>query len=143
MVALDANIGMGASYLWSDNSEASIYNFDGNIGEGAYNVWVQVTDINGCSTSDDIDITVDFYLGQSEYDSKSIELYPNPTHEYVKIKLPNDKNYAFSISDINGKEVEIGFLSSKMNSIRLNNLSKGTYFFKIEELDLVKKLIIY
>jgi hypothetical protein len=51
-VILDAQIA-GGTYVWSDNSTAQTLNASAS---GTY--WVNVTDANGCSTSDTIDVTI-------------------------------------------------------------------------------------
>jgi hypothetical protein len=51
-IVLDAQIA-GGTYVWSDNSNAQTLNASAS---GTY--WVNVTDANGCSTSDTIDVTI-------------------------------------------------------------------------------------
>ncbi len=74
---------------------------------------------------------------------KDIEIYPNPTNEFVVLKSKNKINKV-EITDISGKLVKNIFDISKDQKINVSDLKKGTYFittfsnFKNETLRFIK-----
>lgn len=128
-VVLDAYVGPGATYNWYNGATDSILTFYGYQGEGIYNVWLELTDINGCQTGDDIVITVDFYLGIRPQKLKSIDIYPNPTKGLVNMKLSEGNGQQYQLVDELSRVVLEGDLEVGRNVIDLKGLSKGTYFF--------------
>ena len=55
---LNVGLGAGYSYLWSNNSTTQIISIDSiGYGLGTHLFWVIVTNSNGCSTTDSIDVT--------------------------------------------------------------------------------------
>jgi len=141
-ILLDAYVGGGATYSWSDGSNDYFYNFDGSIGEGTYNISVDVTDINGCSNSDEIEITVVVGLSVDENGVYSISIYPNPSDAMFNIKLPDNKEYKYRIIDAKGQTINNGIFKSSLNKVNLKGASKGVYFLIIDELNIKEKLIL-
>ncbi len=74
---------------------------------------------------------------------KSIEIYPNPTNEFVVLKSENKINKV-EITDISGKLVKNIFDILKNQKINVSDLKKGTYFittfsnFKNETIRFIK-----
>ena len=63
-----------------------------------------------------------------------IDLYPNPTSEYINIKLLGaiKGKIRLEISDIQGKRLKVSLLNSdEVNFIDLNNLGQGIYVARI------------
>jgi len=141
-ILLDAYVGGGATYSWSDGSNDYFYNFDGSIGEGTYNVSVDVTDINGCSNSDEIEITVIVGLSVNENGVYSISIYPNPSDAMFNIKLSDNKEYKYRIVDSKGQIINNGVFKNSVNKINLKGTSKGVYFLIIDDLNIKEKLLL-
>ncbi|MCO6162529.1 T9SS type A sorting domain-containing protein [Flavobacterium sp. NRK F7] len=82
---------------------------------------------------DDITILVSTSLStnSSNYISNTINLYPNPSSNFIQIKgdLSNQK---FKIYNIRGSEVMHGTISSN-NQIDIHNLSNGIYLLKFND----------
>jgi ligand-binding sensor domain-containing protein len=73
----------------------------------------------------------------------TIQFYPNPVNNYINLRI-QDKliDSMFSIFEINGKIIKKGKLNSNLNTINLEELSKGVYFLKIEKDDLTQTIKI-
>jgi len=83
-------------------------------------------------------------LGNEEFSSNSISIYPNPSHSILNID--NKNNVVISsviINDISGKQVYKSVNSSSLNHIDVSNLSSGVYFitFKADGNSITKKFI--
>ncbi|CAM4142059.1 MULTISPECIES: T9SS type A sorting domain-containing protein [Flavobacterium] len=73
----------------------------------------------------------------------NIQFYPNPVNNYLNIKIKDKlKNSKFSIFQISGKTSKTGNLKNNLNTINLEELSKGVYFLKIEKDDLIQTIKI-
>lgn len=87
-----------------------------------------------------LNITEDI-LGVGEYDFSSVEIFPNPAKEYLKIT--GDVFGKVSITDISGKTVsEIENYSGE--NISTSDLAAGVYFvlFTVNEKQITRKIII-
>jgi hypothetical protein len=76
-------------------------------------------------------------LGTNSYQSNSnIKVYPNPANGYVTISgLVDTVNY--SVYNVLGAEIRTGSTTSDQK-IDIQNLSKGTYFIKLENKNTIK-----
>lgn len=137
---LNPNLGVGIDYLWSTGSEASQLVFNGYIGEGEYDVWLQATDEYGCLNVDSIHITVEFLTSVKAVDDYMVKIYPNPSAEIVNVELPQKSSYL--LFNILGETIQQGVFNASTNQLKVSQLSKGTYFLYIESLNLRKKLVI-
>ena len=72
------------------------------------------------------------------------EIYPNPAHGSVNIKLSSNGNGCATLYDNTGRLVKSVSLKSSLNTIPLNGLNEGMYIFRIQSGEKVstKKLII-
>ena len=70
-----------------------------------------------------------------------LSVFPNPTKSSISIKNI-DRETAYKIFNINGKEIKQGVISES-NEISIRELSKGIYFIKLENENIltVKKII--
>lgn len=66
------------------------------------------------------------------YQNNSINLYPNPAKEYVKITLPTEGDYLISLYDIMGKLL-YQQNHSKQATINTDNYTSGVYLIKIND----------
>jgi hypothetical protein len=119
-----ANINSGAI---SDN------NFMHSVGE-IYVVPTDPNDVNS-GTIGMLYQTVLQVLGINELEKESIKVYPNPTSDYVYIKLKsNSKIEQVEIYDLSGKIVKQ--INIKEDKIDLSFLEKGIYILKLKNSDI-------
>ncbi len=78
-------------------------------------------------------IYVDILVGKDETTVSPVEIYPNPAHQvlFIKLAASSQKNVQISISDISGKKLIYKNLNQSTNSVDLTSLSSGLYFLKI------------
>lgn len=62
--------------------------------------------------------------------TKKIAVYPNPASRYIKVEIPNNKNYTYAISNLSGQVVSTGNYQSN-EEINLDNLPTGTYIISL------------
>lgn len=136
-----------SSYLWSNNDTSSQLLVDTNSFNNGNNViWLQVTDPNGCSTSDTITVTFDAILtvNKSILNHNSFYLAPNPTNGKIKILGISDyQNVKIELINSNGIKID-QFNLKKDQLIDLKHLSKGFYFisFNFNGEKIFKKIIL-
>ncbi len=129
IVNLDAGSGF-SSYLWSTGevSEIVALNSTGNY-------WVTVTDPNGCSATDTIQILVTVNV-QPYVLAEGVLIYPNPTHSTISISFINSgmEDIFLRLVDENGKVVWSDFSINQkrvMRNIDLTQYAGGLYVFQI------------
>ena len=142
------NINAGSefnSYLWSNGSIDSIITVYGSMGQGIYTYYVTVTDINGCSNSDTIIITITTEDGYIELNNTiKVNIYPNPVQDKLNIEINGliDNDLSIEFFDINGEKL----LNKNFNNnsdviyetIDLSNYANGVYFIIIKSSNLIK-----
>ena len=68
----------------------------------------------------------------------NISVYPNPTTDYLNIKISGSSNFNLNIYDLNGKLLK----SEKNNtSIQIQDLTNGLYIVEIVDLESDNKII--
>ena len=133
------------NYLWNNGSTDSIITVYGNMGQGIYTYYVTVTDINGCSNSDTIIITITTGDGYIELNKTiKVNIYPNPVQDKLNIEINGliDNDLSIEFFDINGEKL----LNKNFNSnsdviyetIDLSNYANGVYFIIIKSNNLIK-----
>jgi polyhydroxybutyrate depolymerase len=70
-------------------------------------------------------------IENSTYLNETVTLFPNPTSEYLNIKLIKSLKASISIHSIDGNLIGHYFLNNLNNSIDVSKLSKGIYIAKI------------
>jgi hypothetical protein len=65
--------------------------------------------------------------------SLMISAYPNPTTDFLNLKVERyeDRNLSYQLFDVNGKIIEAKKLKSEQTSISMRNLAPATYFINI------------
>lgn len=68
----------------------------------------------------------------------SIEVYPNPTHEFVYVELDNSKieNARILLYDVNGRLIKGNLITSEKSEINMAELATGNYYIEISSNDL-------
>ncbi|PCI96297.1 MAG: hypothetical protein COB15_10890, partial [Flavobacteriales bacterium] len=102
-ITIDA--GSYNNYLWSTAATSQTILVDGSItGTGMFTYWVDVTETNGCTNTDTININVTTCTGIKENTFDEIEIYPSPTNGTFTIELhTNFNNSSLEIFDAIGK----------------------------------------
>lgn len=91
---------------------------------------------------DDIAVTTNSYAGEN-ITSDNISLYPNPAKDNITISLP-EENATITITNILGQTVNTINATSTSETISVEGLEKGMYFFsiKLANKTIVKKVIV-
>jgi len=129
---LDAGEGF-SSYLWNDNTTEQTLTVNGtDLGQGNYDFSVEVEDVNTCSNSDTINVSVESGSSVNEIGTENISVYPNPTKGIFFIKGFNTENIKkISICNANGKIIQELKPNSENQEINLQHAASGIYFIRI------------
>lgn len=119
----------GVSYLWNDGTTSKTIKPNQS---GSY--FVKVTDINGCSASSEpVYLTVDDCASIDQLAIQTIQIFPNPTTDLLSVEVSEDLiQLTYKIMDVTGKELVSEKLKHTLNTIDVEDLASGTYFFEIE-----------
>jgi hypothetical protein len=150
--SITVDVGNGfEQYLWSTGATTSSVNIDSSgYGLGTHPIYVKVSNSNGCSTTKNFFITWDICVGLPVIETNiEIEIFPNPTHEFVTISVKGQTGNAqislFSGSTQEIARYQIGTEENNHNrNIALYSLPAGIYFirFSSSESVIVKKIIV-
>jgi len=129
MVTLDAGTGF-ATYEWSTGDDTQTITVDEG---GEYTVFV--TDDNGCSASDDINVT--FVVSIYEVNGISyVVLYPNPANDFVRVDARLESVPAtLRITDQSGRIVSQMQVFTFPVTIPVNQLAGGMYHLTLVQPD--------
>ena len=115
-----------ASYSWSN----SIVNAESFVPTMTTTYFVTGTDLNNCSNTDSITITIDLCNGISDINENLFLVYPNPSDDFVTIQIgSNLLNLNYIISNNEGKIMLNGTLNLIDTKIDLSGLKPGVYLF--------------
>ncbi len=150
-ITLDATTAGAIDYYWSpggQNTPAITFDTTG-LGAGTHTISVIVTDYNGCSSIDSLNITFDICSGYHLLQpGKSVQIFPNPAIDHVVISTSGLDDLRITLFNLYGQTV----YERKTPSYRLhqtyylpvNGVKEGLYFLLIESGSrrVVEKLII-
>ena len=122
-VIVDAGSGF-SSYLWNSGqtTQSIVVNSD-----GLYSV--QVSNSNGCSASDSVNVAFDFCLSAEELAQENMRIYPNPSEGKFTIECNWDDAHC-RIFSLVGTCVFDSLLASGKQEIALQ--SSGIYLVQID-----------
>lgn len=147
---LNGTVNMGGD--WYDPTNTLLPNSQVMTGTfpGQYN-YKYITG-NGVCPNDSSSVVVTIigtcnWLSVDENALESVNLYPNPSTGLVYIESAlSTESFNLVITDINGRVVETGSNSIKngVNTVNLNHVQRGTYFFKLsnENAEKVYRVVI-
>lgn len=69
------------------------------------------------------------FINLDEKSLYEIELYPNPTTNYININTQNNSNYSIELLDINGRVISC-FKDLNSTTLNLTNYNDGIYFLR-------------
>lgn len=71
-------------------------------------------------------------LSVTDFDTnKKLNIYPNPTSNQVNVEFQTDEIATLEVYDVSGKLLLTELLNHKINTVNLEKLTSGIYFFKI------------
>lgn len=124
-------------------------NASGSGGSASYSVGQMVytrnTGINGSvgqGVQQPFEIFVVTGLEQAKGINLSCAAYPNPAHDFLKLKIENvdNTNLSYRLYDLNGKVLENNNIKSSETNIDTQDLVPATYFLKILNNDIEIKI---
>jgi len=127
IIMLNAGI-TGVSYLWSTGDTTQIISYNGQTGSN--HIWVIVTDVNGCSSTDTIVVNV--IAGIRDVSGSEISVYPNPVNDMLYIET-TEKTARTRIFNSLG-EIVYDVLSARgpgMHEVSCKDLPEGFYMVKV------------
>lgn len=103
-------------------------------GDGDLDIYIYTNDFFGSG--------IVFYLQESssavhDLGSSTIEIYPNPTTDYINLKVVGNLNYQSKIFDLKGKLILSNF---NTNKISIGELAVGTYILEFTNLQTGQKI---
>ncbi len=127
-----------ASYSWSN----SVVNAESFVPTITTTYFITGTDLNNCSNTDSIIITIELCNGNSDINENLFLVYPNPSDDFVTIQIiSNFLNSNYRISNNEGKIMLNGSLNLIETKIDLSGLKPGVYLFCFGE-DYYEKIIL-
>ena len=80
-----------------------------------------------------MEISVVTTLEEAKGINLSCKAYPNPTTDFLTLKVENydNTNLAYQLFDMNGKLIETNRLEGKQTNIDMSNIVPATYFLKV------------
>lgn len=124
------NAGSGfINYLWSTQQTSQEITVSSAIA-AQQSFIVTVTDVNGCTGSDDVLIIFTVCSSISPSSEQILWVYPNPAYESITIDINSDKAFNVVIYNHGGQIVkEMNVVSGQ--KIDISNLSSGNYIITI------------
>ncbi|MDG4951333.1 GEVED domain-containing protein [Weeksellaceae bacterium KMM 9724] len=108
---------------------------------GEYTVTVTATDANGNTSTETVTVTVVETMGVNDFASrKGVEVYPNPSSDFVQIKSDVEVDFV-QVYSLTGQLVK----TVKSNKVDLRGFVSGNYVLKVQTKDggqVSKKLIV-
>ena len=133
----------GSNYQWLFNGAPIQGQNSSTINAPALGEYmVSVTDANGCEVISDPFVLA--ILSAEKLKEYSLEIFPNPVHDFFQIKNEKQQDLDLQILDSQGRVIFHKKNSSETNlNIQTNDWSTGIYFVKImlEEKSVAYKLI--
>jgi len=86
---------------------------------------------------------MDLMTSTHEIANTTINIYPNPTTDFIKVETQGPLNFQMTLYSLDGKMI---FTESNSNVINVNTIPKGTYLLKIKDLQtglqIIERIII-
>ena len=103
----------------------------------------------GMSTNTGTELYVDdvelvYYTGVSDYGTLKVNIYPNPTSDYLFIAPTDNDGYQYELMDMTGRRVAVGRNKSGVSEVDLRACPPGVYMLYMEQKNqtLTKKVVV-
>ena len=122
----------------------------GNGGSGYYSVGQMVfSDIVGKNGNvlqgiqQPYEIIIEKHIDPSFQISLNCSVYPNPTSDFVVLKIDNDKfsQMTYEVIDINGKSIEQNTINNRETKIDFSQFILASYLLKVKHFN--KEVVTY
>jgi hypothetical protein len=94
----------------------------------------------GCDSTITLNLTLNF-TGIQEMQDFAVSIYPNPTHELLFINSEIELLSSFELIDNQGRFVLSDALKGNQTSINLETIASGNYYLKIDERNILVKVV--
>lgn len=151
-ITFDATTPNAVSYLWMPGgiTTPTMTAVGSTMGVGTHNISVTVTDVNGCTTTDSVNVTFDIcsFIGENDHTLKVI-IHPNPAVNVLNIQLSGQaEKVSYYLLNYQGQKVyaqeQINVKGLYNSQINLQHLAKGIYYIRLQSgtATTVKKVVI-
>lgn len=151
IITLDAG-NTGATFMWSTGETSQTIQVDTTgVGIGTVELWVEVTDVYTCASTDTITIQFDDCTGISDYaDQWGVQVFPNPSDGLFSVEINSLSTAPVSVALFNtfGKEVyrldNVVINGSQAIELNLNDKPEGIYLLNVkgDGINMIRKVII-
>jgi hypothetical protein len=134
-------LGIGVSSLWAQNTvPATGGNASGTGGNVSYSIGQMFTASNNGSNGSisegvqqAFEISVINAIEKFNYISLNCTVYPNPTSNYLQLKIENDEieDLSYKLFNLTGALIESKLVTNAETLISMINLSVSTYILKV------------
>ncbi|TNF47520.1 MAG: PKD domain-containing protein, partial [Bacteroidetes bacterium] len=121
-----------SSYLWDfgDGSTSTDFSpWHSYAQSGSYTV--TLTAFNPPCQSEEMSWLIEVGISSLSEQKGGVQVYPNPFDQTITIVNNDGSEKEYSLQDLNGKEIQRGFIVNDSNVLDLNCLSSGVYLLKI------------
>jgi len=145
------NVPTAQCYVFTINDSSNDGICCGQFGDGSYTLKDDGGGVifsgGSFNDSESTQIAISTTAAISDYLSKNVVIYPNPTNGNLNIDIHNfSGNYSYILVNTLGQKMQQGNLLNAKNAILVNTLDNGMYFLRIEDTlskkYLTKKIVI-
>ena len=89
-----------------------------------------VTDANGCTISDTVNVGLN--IGIQDIESNlSVKVYPNPAVNMINFEITGVDRVTLYVFDFTGRQVKEMVINEVLTEINTNDLNNGMYFYQL------------
>ncbi|MDD2385622.1 MAG: T9SS type A sorting domain-containing protein [Bacteroidales bacterium] len=132
--SIELDAGVFAGYLWNTTETTQTISVDGVVlGIGVYDYSVIVTDVNGCEGTDEVQITIEEFVGINEINVLTA-IYPNPNNGVFTVEALGN----IQLIEITGRIIQNISVDGN-TTIDISDYPKGIYILKISNNQEIKE----
>ncbi|TVR81312.1 MAG: T9SS C-terminal target domain-containing protein [Chitinophagaceae bacterium] len=138
LAEIELNASGDGDFVWSPGeflSDSTIANPVAMIEETTV-FSVTLTDANGCSNSDEIEVSVETIINStSQIANQNIDIYPNPVTDFINIRAKSNMSFPMEIMlyDLNGRVISSELWKEGENyRLDVTDLNNGVYLMTIK-----------
>jgi lysyl endopeptidase len=100
-------------------------------GTGTFSITYTYTDVNSCTNTASSNIIVSPCTGVETSGENAINIYPNPTTQFIYVTGLTNGDHPYSITGTLGQMIRVGVMTGD-GMIDLGTVASGTYYIKID-----------